>query len=203
MQHLLEFEMGKAKHHQETIDRRNTTPPRPSLTCEECGMECKSMGGLKIHIKRKHTDNNCTFECPNCNRTFNAEATMKNHLKKCNPADERSRARIYQPEYRECRWCGIPKSATNMSRHEDFCKPLHEPQNAHPSNLGGMWSLEDNARGTQTRVHPARENHPPGASADRSLLTEVRQRDTTAPGFHPDSEFSPVVPVVQACATPA
>ena len=200
MQHLLEFEMGKAKHHQETIDRRNTTPPRPSLTCEECGMECKSMGGLKIHIKRIHTDNNCTFECPNCNRTFNAEATMKNHLKKCNPADERSRARIYQPEYRECRWCGIPKSATNMSRHENFCKPLHEPQNAHPSNLGGMWSLEDNARGTQTRVHPARENHPPGASADRSLLTEVRQRNTTAPGFHPDPEFPPVVPVAQACA---
>ena len=58
VEHIHKWETERAKHHQTrqqtSIHKRNFTPPPPSLTCEVCNKQCKTMAGLKIHQKRMH-----------------------------------------------------------------------------------------------------------------------------------------------------
>ena len=134
MTHLEKWERQQAHNHQltETVGERNFETQAPNLECPECGKLCKSLGGLKLHVKRIHTEPQCSFECPRCAKECKTESAWKNHLKKCDPSDTRSKARKYQPSLRRCRWCGQERSATNMARHEKWCessgpRPSHEP----------------------------------------------------------------------------
>ena len=58
MTHLEKWERQQAHNHQltETVRERNFEIQAPNLECSECGKRCKSLGGLKLHVKRIHTE---------------------------------------------------------------------------------------------------------------------------------------------------
>ena len=80
--------------------------------CEECGKVCKSVGGLKSHVRMSHrTNREESRECPKCGLSVTTQSNLTNHMKTCNSD---------RPGY--CPTCKRgPYSRTNLSRHKKFC----------------------------------------------------------------------------------
>jgi len=43
---------------QRTVETQDIEPPKPALTCPECGKSFKNTAGLRGHVRHKHTDGN-------------------------------------------------------------------------------------------------------------------------------------------------
>ena len=133
MAHLETWERQQAHNHnlEEIVDERNWQAPQTNLQCVECGKTCRSVGGLKVHIKRIHQRPTHSFVCEKCGQSFSTESTWKNHVKKCNPTVAVG-PRVYVPRWDDCEFCGQELSATNMARHQKRCGRGHAPSGANP-----------------------------------------------------------------------
>ena len=70
------------------IARVTTRNIRNELTCQECGKECKSKGGMTIHYKRMHNNQQeetreQQHKCKKCQQSFSQHANLLNHDKMC------------------------------------------------------------------------------------------------------------------------
>ena len=122
MSHLENWEKQGGKQTLNERGPRNSPTQEGSLVCEICNKQCKSKGGLTIHIKRMHNvlSQKVMFKCDRCNKEFSQEANLKNHRKKC--AGEEVEARVYVPRDVQCDLCGQWRSASNLSRHRRVCQ---------------------------------------------------------------------------------
>ena len=132
MSHSETWECQQAHNHNlgELVDERNWQAPQTNLQCVECGKICRSVGGLKVHIKRIHQRPAHSFVCEKCGQSFSTESTWKNHVKKCNPTAAVG-PRVYVHRWDDCEFCGQKQlSAKNMARHQKRCGRGHAPNDA-------------------------------------------------------------------------
>ena len=123
MDHLEKWEYQQGNRHdgEEKLEKRNFDLPPTNLQCDICEKVCKSVGGLKIHIKRMHTEASHSFTCSRCQKTWKTEGPYKNHVKVCNP-QEAEKPRKYIAKKKKCSKCNRTLSATNMAKHTDRCR---------------------------------------------------------------------------------
>ncbi|BHF71775.1 hypothetical protein SprV_0401483500 [Sparganum proliferum] len=93
LQHMIKAhgEEGSARAAQYSFSRRRylqrlarlqrtfTTPQK--FTCHVCGAICRTLTGLRGHV-RAHTNTNI-YACPHCNRSFRSSMQRKRHLRVC------------------------------------------------------------------------------------------------------------------------
>uniref|UniRef100_A0A0X3PJ05 Zinc finger protein 236 n=1 Tax=Schistocephalus solidus TaxID=70667 RepID=A0A0X3PJ05_SCHSO len=93
LQHMIKAhgESGNARAAQYSFSRRRylqrlirlqrtfTTPQK--FTCHVCGAVCRTLTGLRGHV-RAHTNTNI-YACPHCNRAFRSSMQRKRHLRVC------------------------------------------------------------------------------------------------------------------------
>ena len=83
--------------------------------CEECGLVCKSKGGLTVHRRRMHEVSvlKKKFVCERCRTEFGQEANWKNHRKVCTGEGDGS--------VRQCDLCERSFKRKGFKNHRRSC----------------------------------------------------------------------------------